>query len=223
MGSPGKGWFTKPRGSKAHRRDTRYETENLSCYPLGNVIDLSASGMRVRCKGRPPVKRGSSDHFALQSGMQKLKVLGQVVWVRRKSLRMGVWEFGVHFTDQRAGLRTALINLAQYGFVSGAPVADGRGGDIPPPSPGGSKKRPGVSAGIEVDDLYAVLGVPPEANDEQVRAAYRTLARALHPDVCKAAGAAERFALVGRAYSVLKDPKERQRYDDLLRRLREVA
>ncbi len=190
------------------------------------MLDLSASGMRIRCAGKPPVKRGASDQFAIRSGSQQLSVLGKVVWVKRGTWRSRTWEFGVRFTDPRPGLRTALSNLAQYGFVSGAAVADTSTGAGPSPAPdpsGGAKAKSGVSAGIEVDDLYKVLGVGRGATEDEVRTAYRGLARTLHPDVCSDPGAPERFTHIGRAYAVLKDPKERKRYDDLLARLGTAA
>src|SRR5919109_5410917 len=62
-------------------------------------------------------------------------------------------------------------------------------------------------------DYYEVLGVPRGATDEQIRSAYRRLARQYHPDVNKAADAADRFKQITEAYEVLTDPQRRQRYD----------
>lgn len=62
-------------------------------------------------------------------------------------------------------------------------------------------------------DYYEVLGVPRSATQEQVRAAYRKLARELHPDVNKAADAQEKFAEVQAAYDVLGEPEKRAQYD----------
>jgi DnaJ-class molecular chaperone len=62
-------------------------------------------------------------------------------------------------------------------------------------------------------DLYAVLGVQRSASEADIKSAYRALARKLHPDVNKAADAAERFAEVQRAYEVLSDPEKRSEYD----------
>ena len=60
-------------------------------------------------------------------------------------------------------------------------------------------------------DYYALLGVSRQATDEQIRSAYRKLARQYHPDVNSAADAAERFKAVTEAYEVLTDPQRRQR------------
>lgn len=62
-------------------------------------------------------------------------------------------------------------------------------------------------------DHYDVLGVSREANDEDIRRAYRKLARKLHPDVNQEEGAEEQFKLVTHAYEVLSDPNQRSRYD----------
>lgn len=62
-------------------------------------------------------------------------------------------------------------------------------------------------------DYYEVLGVPRSATQEEVRAAYRKLARTLHPDVNKATDAQEKFAEVQAAYDVLGEPEKRAQYD----------
>jgi len=62
-------------------------------------------------------------------------------------------------------------------------------------------------------DYYAILGVPPNAGADQIRTAYRKLARAWHPDVNKAADAAGRFSEINEANEVLGDPAKRAQYD----------
>ena len=68
---------------------------------------------------------------------------------------------------------------------------------------------------VKFQDYYATLGVARDASEEEIRRAYRKLARKLHPDVDKSPGATQRFAQVGEAYEVLKDPQKRKRYDAL--------
>jgi DnaJ-class molecular chaperone len=62
-------------------------------------------------------------------------------------------------------------------------------------------------------DHYAALGVAKEATPEEIKKAYRRLARELHPDVNPGSDASERFKEVTHAYDVLSDPKQRQQYD----------
>lgn len=62
-------------------------------------------------------------------------------------------------------------------------------------------------------DHYEVLGVSRDASPDEIKKAYRRLARELHPDVNPGEEASERFKLVTHAYDVLSDPDQRARYD----------
>ena len=62
-------------------------------------------------------------------------------------------------------------------------------------------------------DHYDVLGVRNDASVDEIKKAYRKLARELHPDVNPSPDAQERFKLVTHAYDVLSDPSQRQQYD----------
>ncbi|HEX5780357.1 MAG TPA: molecular chaperone DnaJ [Solirubrobacteraceae bacterium] len=63
------------------------------------------------------------------------------------------------------------------------------------------------------DDYYKTLGVDKKASQEDIKKAYRKLARQYHPDTNKEAGAEERFKKISEAYDVLGDPEKRKKYD----------
>ncbi len=66
---------------------------------------------------------------------------------------------------------------------------------------------------MKYQDYYKILDVPRNAEQADIKKAYRKLARKYHPDVNKASGAEEKFKEVNEAYEVLKDPEKRKAYD----------
>jgi len=68
---------------------------------------------------------------------------------------------------------------------------------------------------MEFRDYYEIMGVERDVTQEDIKRAYRKLARKFHPDVSKEADAEARFKEVGEAYEVLKDPEKRAAYDQL--------
>jgi len=68
---------------------------------------------------------------------------------------------------------------------------------------------------MEYRDYYQILGLQRAASADEVKTAYRRLARKYHPDVSKEADAEARFKEVQEAYEVLKDPEKRAAYDQL--------
>jgi curved DNA-binding protein len=75
---------------------------------------------------------------------------------------------------------------------------------------------------MAADDFYQVLGLPRDADADEIQRAYRKLARAYHPDVNADPAAENRFKEISEAYDVLSDPETRRRYDAFGRDFRQV-
>ncbi|HEV8107380.1 MAG TPA: DnaJ domain-containing protein, partial [Burkholderiales bacterium] len=68
---------------------------------------------------------------------------------------------------------------------------------------------------MKYKDYYKILGVPRTASEDEVKKAYRKLARKYHPDVSKETDAKEKFQEVSEAYETLRDKEKRAAYDSL--------
>ena len=68
---------------------------------------------------------------------------------------------------------------------------------------------------MDYKDYYELMGVERGASQDDIKRAYRKLARKFHPDVSKESDAESRFKELGEAYAVLKDPEKRAAYDEL--------
>ena len=69
--------------------------------------------------------------------------------------------------------------------------------------------------GVQYKDYYEILGVDRKASSDDIRKAYRKLAKQYHPDVSKEKNAEAKYKEINEAYEVLKDPDKRQKYDTL--------
>jgi hypothetical protein len=127
---------------------------------------------------------------------ERVKVPARVVWVRRP--RRLEYQIGLEFAGATREQLDRISKLACR--ASGARRA-------------GSEQRLDATASVEIEDLYAILGVRASANEDEIRQAFRKLAREYHPDHSSAPDASSRFTLLSKAYKVMRDPEMRRRYD----------
>lgn len=92
------------------RRHGRLRVAAATC-DFGDVVDISASGMRVECARRPAAKVGEFGPITVSTHGESFSVPGRVVWVRR----IGLWRHavGVEFGELSPKARHALVNLAR--------------------------------------------------------------------------------------------------------------
>lgn len=68
---------------------------------------------------------------------------------------------------------------------------------------------------MDKKNYYTIMGLQKDASPQEIKMAYRRLARKYHPDLNKESDAEQKFKELGEAYEVLKDPKKRQMYDQV--------
>lgn len=188
------------RKGKTERSDQRYDAEGLST-PLGEVADLSASGARLVAPARPGVRVGDIETVVISSDEQELRLTGEIVWIRKSALLGGRHELGVKFLNVDRVKRAILVDLAVEGRF-----------DEERPYEGCPQAR------MEIVDLYGILGVARDADEDAIRNAYRALARVHHPDVSSDPDAENVFARIAKAYAILRSPRRRADYDAMLMR-----
>jgi len=194
------------------RLQERFAAGHVRC-PLGNVVDLSASGLRAQCERRPPLKPRQVLTLRLRTGQHQLELIGRVVRISRLTWRR--YDIGIEFVDVTERLATVLKSLAQFGFLPrGKSSADTAGSG--PGTSGPGTNGPGIQADFGVPNHYEALGLSREATVQDIRRAYRSLARQLHPDMNPAREARERFLQVKEAYETLSNAPARQEYDGLI-------
>jgi hypothetical protein len=188
------------RGETVQRQYPRLTTESISCA-LGELLDLSRGGMRLACKGKPPLQIGQRAQIRLLFPRGSLLLTVQARWRRRRGLRS--YEMGFAFIEPSPAAQATIESLAQFGFVPHLPRQEDTT----------ESTRPVIRAAVELPDYYGTMGVDPGATQDEIRAAYRALVRRFHPDTATEPDAEARFKQVLRAYEVLSDIDQRATYD----------
>jgi hypothetical protein len=200
-------WFGglgKPAPPRTRQREgERFGSDLLTC-PLGEVYDLSATGIRLRGKGRCRLAVGQCLAVTLQAPQGALTLQARVVRIQRHGLRM--FDVGMQFIAITPATARALKTLAEFGFVSGRGAASQA---APAASTADSApQQPAVAVDLaghaRLEKARAILRVSADATAAEIKAAYRQLAREFHPDVRPGPGADQQFADIADAYQMLR-------------------
>lgn len=189
------------------RQSERFGSDLLTC-PLGDVYDLSASGIRLRGKGRCKLSVGQAVAVTLQAPQGALTLQAKVVRIQRQGLR--TFDVGLQFIAIKPGTARALKTLAEFGFVSGR----GPGSSSGTESDSGGATGAGTSgstagfaknaaAEAKLERARGILKLGPNATAADLKVAYRKLAREYHPDVRPGPDANQMFADIADAYQTL--------------------
>ena len=186
----------------------------------GDVVDLSASGVKIRLPGKPDYEAGDRCTLLIKTPTQTLRMDARIAWIRREGLLKPTWHAGLNFLDTRPAVRKMVETLAVTGYADPKsaksapdPVSAGASGS----TRSSSGHAPQASATIEPPNLYEILGVPENATQDQIKAVYLDSVRRYHPDTNGDQADVERFTMISKAYAVLRDPDLRKRYDDRYR------
>lgn len=181
----------------------RHETDAIRC-PLGEILDLSGTGMRVGVKGRCSIKVGQIVPIKLKTPHGSVAVAARSIWRRRTGL-LGNYQIGFHFDGIKPNQAVALATIARFGFIASQGVQSAESDAPGNPSAKVGSSPATVEANIVMAEYYECLGVPPNATPEDVKAAYRKLARQYHPDVAPGADNQKKFVELREAYDLLSD------------------
>lgn len=194
------------RNRKAHR----YSGETVRCA-LGEIADLSASGMRVICNSKPPVKSGGVMPIRLKFSDGTLEVGTQVRWCKRRGLKR--YELGLKFIQLKPGMEKVLEAIARFGMAQAAKhMRDEPSETTNPQNHRQKQDRQHIQAEIDLPNYYQVLELEPDATPAQIKSSYRKLATQYHPDRSDAPDAMQRFEAINEAYHILCDAKRRASY-----------
>ncbi len=180
-------------------------------------MDLSGTGMKVAIQGRCSLKVGQCLPLRLKTPQGSVPVNARVIW-RKKTGWLKNFEVGFHFVDLKPNLAVALATIARFGFIAGDEVKSagkpstgrrtGHPGDGASSTASGHSKcdRPSaVEASLVLAQYYEVLGLTGDASRDQIKSAYRQLARQYHPDVAQGEDNRQKFLRMREAYDLLME------------------
>ncbi len=190
------------------RADMRIETKGVKCTTDGSTVrvaDLTGQGMRlaVSPSGVPAVGETKTYTFTDKETDHTLSIEGIVRWVRKGSVLTRKSEVGIEFIDLPPSYRDALTLLAVQGELH---LSNDMDSSEDQPEEHHSTQQLHIN-------LYDILGVSSYASDDAVNLALRKLVKQWHPDRNDDPEAPARFEELHKAYSVLRDPTLRERYD----------
>lgn len=198
-------------GNFASRVDPRIDTKGINCdteNTTARVADLTGTGMRLTMHAAALPEIGDTKDYTFkdQESDNTLTVQGIVRWVRKGSVLTRKAEVGIEFVDLHPSYRDALVRLAIQGelLLSNTPIAESADSE-------GLQENQPKQVSI---NLYEILSVSQYASESEIKASFHKLVKIWHPDHNDAEEAPARFEEIHKAYSVLRDPDLRARYDE---------
>ena len=151
--------------------------------------------MRLLVSSSDKPEIGDVQSYTFTDENHTIEISGTVRWISDAAGFTRKCQIGVQFNDLTPPIREALMRLAVQGNL-------------------GEPGRQLEEVQVKYPDLYAMLGVTPYANQEEIRKAYHHQARRWHPDLNTSPGASDHFETITKAYELLLDPDLRKRYDE---------
>ncbi|MGJ8636293.1 MAG: DnaJ domain-containing protein [Phycisphaerales bacterium] len=196
----------------ASRVDPRIDTKGIHCdtdTTTARVADLTGTGMRLTmpASSLPEIGHTSEYTFSDKENDNTLVVQGIVRWVRKGSVLTRKAEVGIEFVDIHPSYRDALVRLAIQGELLLSNIPDLETNDSESSEKAPQPKQVSIN-------LYEILSVSAYASENEIKSAFHKLVKIWHPDHNDAEEAPARFEEIHKAYSVLRDPDLRARYDE---------
>lgn len=204
-------WFNKSskhRTPSTDRRKADRHTTNILNCKVGEIVDISTTGMKIKCACKPPIKVGQVLEAKLESTSHRLPVTGQVMWIRRKGLKS--FEVGIQFVNLKKSVIAAIESLGLFGFIDLEAAAAAKQKKYGKAT---TSNHETIRAAISLPDYYGILEINSNSTPDEIQLAFRNLARKYHPDVAKTQDAAKKFIEISQAYDILRDVETRQSYD----------